>query len=70
MHTELQLSSEEALDLLEALQTYLTEETVILSRTDVHVLQRELHRKLDRIESVRNRLRSAIERSASPHPEA
>ena len=65
----LTLDEREAQDLLEALDTYLEEETMVLARTDVHALQRELHQKLDRIEAVRNRLRAVLESSAGLQPD-
>lgn len=67
MHVYFWLYEEDAHHLIDALDTYLTEGNRVLSRTDTHESQRELHRRLDRVEDIRNRLRAQFG-TAAEHP--
>lgn len=67
-HVYFWLYEEDARHLIDALDTYLTDGNRVLVRTDVRESQRELHRKLDRIEDIRNRLRLQYETAAERPP--
>ena len=55
------LYEEDAHHLIDALDTHLTEMNWVLARTDTRDGQRELHRRVDRLEDIRKRLRSQFQ---------
>jgi hypothetical protein len=62
------LYEEDARHLIEALETYLTDGNRVLVRTDVRASQRDLHRRLDRIQDILDRLRAQFVDTSAPRP--